>query len=401
MPPPAGHLERPDKFDGANFKRWQQKMLFYLTTLGLARFLIEDEPPSDEKSDKETLMAVDAWKNSDYLYWNYVLNGLSDALYGVYCGTKSAKELWETLDRKYKTENAGSEKFVVGKFLDYMMVDTKPLMSQVHELQVLIQELLAERMFINEAFQALIRKLRIEDDNRRSDSRSMKAGIKANVVEHDSSSKNKKKPGKSSKLGPKGGISKNAKFQGKYFNCDKMGHRAADCRLSKRKRNIETTMMEHITREVDEIDLSAVVSKVNLVGSNPREWWIDTGATRHVCADRSMFTSFEPKANGEKLFMGNSAYSEIQGEDIRKNLVSGSLLSKHGFRLVFESVGAAVTWKSSKQTVIARFMMESEFIALDKCGKEAEWLRQFLEDIPSRPNNLGHDTATRLENDTE
>lgn len=26
--------------------------------------------------------------------------------------------------------------------------------------------------------------------------------------------------------------------------------------------------------------------------------------------------------------------------------------------------------------------MESEFIALDKCGEEAEWLRNFLENIP-------------------
>ena len=29
--------------------------------------------------------------------------------------------------------------------------------------------------------------------------------------------------------------------------------------------------------------------------------------------------------------------------------------------------------------------MESEFIALDKCGEEAEWLRNFLEDIPRWP----------------
>ncbi|GKC05314.1 zf-CCHC domain-containing protein [Tanacetum coccineum] len=33
-----------------------------------------------------------------------------------------------------------------------------------------------------------------------------------------------------------------------------------------------------------------------------------------------------------------------------------------------------VSWKSSKQTVIAKSTMESEFIALDKCGEEAEWL---------------------------
>ncbi|GJS98760.1 zinc finger, CCHC-type containing protein [Tanacetum coccineum] len=49
---------------------------------------------------------------------------------------------------------------------------------------------------------------------------------------------------------------------------------------------------------------------------------------------------------------------------------------------VFTLGGAAISWKSSKQTVIAKSTMESEFIALDKCGEEAEWLRQFVEDIP-------------------
>ena len=33
---------KPEKFNGLNFKRWQQKMIFYLTTLNLARFLTED-----------------------------------------------------------------------------------------------------------------------------------------------------------------------------------------------------------------------------------------------------------------------------------------------------------------------------------------------------------------------
>ena len=32
--------------------------------------------------------------------------------------------------------------------------------------------------------------------------------------------------------------------------------------------------------------------------------------------------------------------------------------------------------------------MESEFVALDKSGEEAEWLRQFLEDIPEWPKPM-------------
>ena len=56
---------------------------------------------------------------------------------------------------------------------------------------------------------------------------------------------------------------------------------------------------------------------------------------------------------------------------------------------VFILGGGAVSWKSSKQTCIARSTMESEFIALDKAGEEAEWLRNFLEDIPFWPKPVG------------
>ncbi|KAK8685120.1 hypothetical protein V6N13_041128 [Hibiscus sabdariffa] len=52
---------------------------------------------------------------------------------------------------------------------------------------------------------------------------------------------------------------------------------------------------------------------------------------------------------------------------------------------VFTLGGGAVSWKSSRQTIITRSTMESEFVALDKTREEAEWLRQFLEDIPEWP----------------
>ena len=156
--------------------------------------------------------------------------------------------------------------------------------------------------------------------------------------------------------GPKGGISK-PKFQGKCYNCGNTGHKSSDCRFPKKKN--QANVVENIARDVGDMNLSAIISEVNLVGSNPKEWWIDTGATRHVSFDKKMFSSFEPVENGEKMYMGNSATSEVKGQgkvilkmtsgkeltlnnvlyvpEIRKNLVSGSLLSKHDFRLVFES----------------------------------------------------------------
>ena len=63
------------------------------------------------------------------------------------------------------------------------------------------------------------------------------------------------------------------------------------------------------------------------------------------------------------------------------NWIADSEESKSTSGYVFTLAGAAVSWKYTKQTCIARSTMESEFIALDKAGEEAEWLRRFLEDI--------------------
>ena len=61
VPPPTpvmvsmtvSHGEKPKKFNGTKVKRWQQKMMFYLTILNLARFLQEDAPALKEnKTDR-------------------------------------------------------------------------------------------------------------------------------------------------------------------------------------------------------------------------------------------------------------------------------------------------------------------------------------------------------------
>ena len=84
--------------------------------------------------------------------------------------------------------------------------------------------------------------------------------------------------------------------------------KSLDCRLPKKNNPKEANVVDGITNDVSDIDLTTI-SKVNLVGSNPKEWWIDTSATRHVCFDKMMFSTFEPTETGEKGFMGNSATS--------------------------------------------------------------------------------------------
>ena len=54
------------------------------------------------------------------------------------------------------------------------------------------------------------------------------------------------------------------------------------------------------------------------------------------------------------------------------NWISDTKDSKSTNGYVFLLGGAAVSWKSSKQTYIVRSTMESKFITLDKAGEETE-----------------------------
>ena len=147
-------------------------------------------------------------------------------------------------------------------------------------------------------------------------------------------------------MGPNGAIAKKPKktFQDTFFNCNKFGHRAFECRKSVQPR-AHTHMTKVIMRSVHDINLLAMVPKVNMVRSNSQEWWIDTRATCHVCCEKWMFITFELMANGEKVFIKKSSTSDVAGikkvvlkmtsrkeltlnnvlvvPEIRKNLVSG------------------------------------------------------------------------------
>nr|GEV04072.1 hypothetical protein [Tanacetum cinerariifolium] len=310
----ANHAEKPEKFNGHNFKRRQQKMLFYLTNLNLARFLNETapqvEPPKEgQPSNAQDVQDVKAWKHSEFLCHNYVLNGLVDSLYNV------------------------------------------------QDLQVLLHEIHAEGMIVSETFQvaAIIEKLL------------------PSWVEFKNYLKYKRKEMSVEDLVVCLRIKKNNKLDRKMLIhlilprliwLSMLGHiqsliprqkekaKARMTRRAKRRLNAEVVNPRQANMVNDNMymismvsDVIAIIYEVNLVGSNNSGWWVDNGVTHHVCTDKSLFQSFRAVDNGEKLYMGNSTTDDIKGEgdvilkmtsekelkltnvlyvlEIRRNLVSG------------------------------------------------------------------------------
>ena len=71
-----------DSFDGSNIQRWQQKVLFLLTSLKVANVLTKLCPDWEEKPG--SLYARKKWKEDDYLCKSHILNLVADNIYSLY-----------------------------------------------------------------------------------------------------------------------------------------------------------------------------------------------------------------------------------------------------------------------------------------------------------------------------
>ncbi|KAL6559801.1 hypothetical protein OROGR_004918 [Orobanche gracilis] len=102
-----------DKFEGNDYRRWQKKMHFMLTTLKVAYVLSTPRPEAVENETLEDSRKRSKWDNDDYICRGHILNGMSDSLFDIHCEAESAKDLWDTLESKYIAEDASSKKFLV------------------------------------------------------------------------------------------------------------------------------------------------------------------------------------------------------------------------------------------------------------------------------------------------
>lgn len=273
----------------------------------------------------------------------------------------------------------------------------------------------------------MIVKLQIQEDNRRAlvkgkqpmEAKAHLVDSKANNKKrkrHDGDVKSQGKPRKSKK-----------KIKGNCFHCGKPGHMKADCFSFNKSSANANVVEEKTTAEIDDLvgSFSAVVLEANLV-DNPKQWWIDTGATRHICSDRGSFSTYSP-ISGKKLFMGNDATSDVKGAgkvvlkltsgkelvlnevmhvpDIRKNLVSGPQLVKKGFKITFVANGFVVTkngvlvgrgymcdglFKMNVMTVLRSF--ESN----DEINKHSTYLSEFSNLWHNRLGHVNYNAIRKL-----
>ncbi|XP_049391696.1 uncharacterized protein LOC125856191 [Solanum stenotomum] len=278
-------------------------MFLYLTTLSLQRFISENIPILlDGTPDEERFLVTEAWKHLNFFLCKiYILNGLQDDLYNVYSSVKTSKKLWNALEKKYKIEDARMKKFIMAKFLDYKMIESKTVVTQVQELQVIIHDLLAEGLIMNDAFQVvvIIEKLPPLWKDFRNHLKHKRKEI--TVEDH----------------------MVRLRIEEDKKAAEKRSHGLLTIGVLRRTRRRIKQIWLNLRR-----DGRSLCNAFRMQLGWKREWWIDSGASCHVCANKEIFTSYTPAPADNKLFMANSATAKVEGTGkVHLKMTSGKVVT--------------------------------------------------------------------------
>ncbi|GJS63370.1 zinc finger, CCHC-type containing protein [Tanacetum coccineum] len=288
-----------DKFEGHDFKRWQKKMYFLLTTL--------------------------KGENDDYICMGRILNGMYDSFFDVYQNVESAKELWDSLESKYKAEDASTKKFFdPWTYTQHgLKMDESISVSSVTDKLPPSWKDFKHTLKHGKDDLSLVQlgtHLRIKEPLRAQDSDKGKGkevdGPSVNMTKEGKNKNNKQNKGK--KRGFKennSGSSSNKKPKLECWKCGKTGHFKRDCRSGNKKNS--------------NAGASGKGSKDQSHDQDGFVIYMGDDHFDHVYGKGSVVLEFSSR---KSITLFNVLYVP----KLRKNLISGPVLNKCGYKQVYE-----------------------------------------------------------------
>jgi len=114
------------------------------------------------KPDPSTVVKqIDAWIHANKVCRHTLLNVLSNYLFDVYYSYKEAKDIWDSLILKYTIKDILKQRFIIGNYYRWEMIEDKDIKIQINEYHKLLEDIKAESIALPDEFvsELLIEKL--------------------------------------------------------------------------------------------------------------------------------------------------------------------------------------------------------------------------------------------------
>ncbi len=270
-------MDKVGKFDGSNYQLWAYKMRMFLTAKGLWGYVDGSAPKDTEKAGQA--------------HANVVLR-LEDSQLVHVMKCKTAKDVWQALEAMNQQKDMSTKMWLKQKYATFRF-NSDCLAKHLEELEKLLLEMQsadcmpeeedicatllrslpsqydmlvqAVRMSMqNVAYSALVMKIKSEEIRLRDQEERQEQTAMFAKKKHYGAKKDKKD-----------------KKQVKCFGCGKMGHFKSECRAKKSPN--EDKSESHV----------AFNANVKRSSEDRAMWVVDSGASNHMCNDRTLFEDFK------------------------------------------------------------------------------------------------------------
>jgi len=126
---PFPDISKIEVFSSQNFQCWQERVSTLLDMYGVASALTTSKPDSSSPAKQ-----IEDWIHANKVYSYTMLSALSNDLFDVYCSYKEAKEIWDSLILKYTAEDVVRQRFVIGNYYRWEMIEDKDIKIQINRI---------------------------------------------------------------------------------------------------------------------------------------------------------------------------------------------------------------------------------------------------------------------------